>query len=111
MPTGQLCAVASSGTGAHVTEWCHQSNDAWLQFDLTALFGGPAAVGTVVPGFDPAISQNDVFFRDASGELWSLTRQSGGDWVSLNITGSSAGLSPIASDPMPVIDPPPGSCA
>jgi hypothetical protein len=91
-----------------VTEWCHQSDNAWLQFDLTASFGGPAAVGTVVPGFDPSTNQNNVFFRDASGELWSLTRQAGGSWVALNITASSPGLAPIASDPTPVVDPPTG---
>jgi hypothetical protein len=106
--TGQECAVAATSPAGHVTEWCHQSDNNWLQFDLTASWGGPAAVGTVVPGFDPAINQNDVFFRDASGELWSLTRQSGGNWVPLNITASSSGLSAIASDPMPVIDPPTG---
>lgn len=106
--TGQECAMAATSPGGHVTEWCHQSDNSWLGFDLTAVWGGPAAVGTVVPGYDPAINQNDVFFRDASGEMWSLTRQSGGNWVALNITASSAGLSPIASDPMPVIDPPTG---
>jgi hypothetical protein len=106
--TGQECAMAATNPSGHVTEWCHQSDNSWLQFDLTSLWGGPAAVGTVVPGLDPAINQNNVFFRDAGGELWSLTRQSGGNWVPLNITASSSGLSPIASDPMPVIDPPTG---
>ncbi len=52
--TGQECAMAATSSPAgHVTEWCHQSNDTWLQFDLTAQWGGPAAIGTVVPGFDP----------------------------------------------------------
>ena len=107
--TGQLCAVATASNPAgHVIEWCHQSDGTWLQSDLTAVWGGPAAVSTIVPGFDPAVNESNVFFRDASGELWSLTRQSGGNWVPLNITASSSGLSPIASDPMPVIDPPTG---
>jgi hypothetical protein len=108
LATGQLCAVAATAPAGHVTEWCHQSNDAWLQFDLTAAGGAPAAVGTVVPGTDPATNQNVDFFRDASGELWSLTRQASAAWVSLDITARSTGLSPIASDPMPVIDPPTG---
>ena len=46
---------------------------------MTTLWGGPAAVGDVREnGFS---GQSVLFYRDASGEMWSLNRSANGSWA------------------------------
>ena len=69
-PTGQLCVTAAlSNPAGHVAEFCRQSTGTWLQFDLTASYGGPAAAGDIEPLVDPQLNETVFFFRDASGNL------------------------------------------
>jgi hypothetical protein len=50
----QLCvATVLAGPPGHVAELCRPSSGSWLQFDLTALYGGPAAASNVEPPGDP----------------------------------------------------------
>src|SRR6201995_1859108 len=100
--SGQLCVAATTSAPAgHVIPWCRDTADTWHQWDMTALWGGPAAVGDVR---ENAFSgQSVLFYRDASGEMWSLNRQAAGNWLPLNLT-ATYGFTSLGSDPWPLTD-------
>jgi hypothetical protein len=104
-PTGQLCVGAALASPAgHVVEFCRQSDGTWLQFDLTALYGGPTAAGNVEPFVDPQLDQTVFYFRDGSGDLWSLARGADGHWTPNQVVASAA-TPLLVSDPEPLVDP------